>query len=173
MPDGWRTKEAAELARKVRRAGGTAEITGKGHIRVTGPLGSTVVASAPHGYGVALDLSRQCIEATGLVISQPVPKPKDGSRRHKPAGKQAAGNPPRRGVITRWPPGETCGFITEDGTGVSWFVSRDDLRPRAGGLPAGTGVIFNGLPDRFEPGKKYPRARSVRLAPEQQQEGES
>lgn len=39
------TKEARELVAAVRRAGGTAEQTERGHFRVTGPLGVALVGS--------------------------------------------------------------------------------------------------------------------------------
>jgi sarcosine oxidase gamma subunit len=42
-----RTKEARDIERAVRRAGGTVERTGKGHLRVVGPDGFAIVGSAP------------------------------------------------------------------------------------------------------------------------------
>ncbi len=67
----------------------------------------------------------------------------------------------RHGTISRWRPGETSGFITETGTGASWFASRDDLPHEVSALPPGTLVTFNGSP-RPAPGKRYPRARAIR-----------
>lgn len=66
------------------------------------------------------------------------------------------------GLITRWVPGETSGFVT-DHDGRSWFVSRDDLPEGQETLPVGTRITFAGS-HHPSPGKKYPRARSVRLA---------
>lgn len=45
----YRTKEARELADEVTAAGGTVEINGEGHLRVTGPLGTAVVGSKLSG----------------------------------------------------------------------------------------------------------------------------
>src|SRR5262249_4361858 len=67
----------------------------------------------------------------------------------------------RQGTITRWNPGDTSGFITEAGTGTSWFASRDDLADEGSVLPPGTLVAFSGSP-RPAPGKRYPRARTIR-----------
>lgn len=47
MAQRWRTKEAAEIARAVRRAGGEIDTTSKGHLKITGPAGTAIVASAP------------------------------------------------------------------------------------------------------------------------------
>lgn len=64
----------------------------------------------------------------------------------------------RTGVVTRWEPGATHGFIT-DPQNVSWFVSQDET----GGnhLPTGIRVAFTGRPKPL-PGKRYPYARQVR-----------
>jgi len=167
MPKGWRTKEAAWLARQIRAANGQAELNGQGHITVTGPLGSTVVASAPHGYGSTWPAMLRDIARTGLVIGAQRPEPKAGRSRRKPARRAtAAKNPKRTGMITRWLPGETSGFITDD-EGESWFVSWDDVPGR--GLPEGTAVTFTG-DDVCTPGKPYPRAFAVRIS-QQHQEG--
>ena len=63
----------------------------------------------------------------------------------------------RYGVITRWT--STSGFITEAGTGQSWFVSQDST-PGGSGMAAGTRVTFT---DRHSPrpGKRYPEAFSA------------
>jgi NYN domain len=69
----------------------------------------------------------------------------------------------RHGTVTRWIPGQTSGFITEAGTGASWFASRDDLPGGVSALPPGTLVTFNGSP-RPAPSKQYPRAYAIRAA---------
>jgi hypothetical protein len=46
-PNRWRSKEAKEIAAAVRRAGGQVERTASGHLKVIGPTGSAIVASAP------------------------------------------------------------------------------------------------------------------------------
>lgn len=66
----------------------------------------------------------------------------------------------RRGTVTGWKTGQPHGFIT-DTRGGSWFVSRDDLPDGHTGLPTGTPVSFTGSPTPT-PGRKYPRALSVR-----------
>jgi hypothetical protein len=47
-PKRWRSKEAREIAEAVQRAGGQVERTASGHLKVIGPAGSAVVASAPN-----------------------------------------------------------------------------------------------------------------------------
>ncbi len=47
-PKRWRSKEAKEIVAAVRRAGGRVERTASGHLKVIGPAGSAVVASAPN-----------------------------------------------------------------------------------------------------------------------------
>ena len=37
-------KEARDLARRIRRQGGTVTLTANGHLRVTGPAGYTVIS---------------------------------------------------------------------------------------------------------------------------------
>jgi hypothetical protein len=46
-PKRWRSKEAKELVAAVQRAGGRVERTASGHLKVTGPSGTAIVASAP------------------------------------------------------------------------------------------------------------------------------
>ncbi|MFG1858502.1 NYN domain-containing protein [Actinomadura geliboluensis] len=82
----------------------------------------------------------------------------------QPGGVPTPAQAERTGVITRWEPGATHGFIT-DPQNVSWFVSQDETGGQ-GRLPAGTRVTFAGR-SRPLPGKKYPYARRVRLAVEQ------
>jgi uncharacterized LabA/DUF88 family protein len=97
---------------------------------------------------------------TGLAPGWPLRYPFTEPVHVAPA--QAGPSPGRRqGTITRWNPGETSGFITEAGTGISWFASRDDLPDGISALPPGTLVTFNGSP-RPVPGKRYPRARAIR-----------
>jgi hypothetical protein len=43
----WRSKEA-EIVAAVQRAGGQVERTASGHLKVIGPAGSAIVASAPN-----------------------------------------------------------------------------------------------------------------------------
>jgi hypothetical protein len=47
-PKRWRSKEAKEIVAAVQRAGGQVERTASGHLKVIGPTGSAVVASAPN-----------------------------------------------------------------------------------------------------------------------------
>jgi hypothetical protein len=47
-PKRWRSKEAKEIVTAVQRAGGQVERTASGHLKITGPAGSAVVASAPN-----------------------------------------------------------------------------------------------------------------------------
>jgi hypothetical protein len=46
-PNRWRCKEAKEIIAAVQRAGGQVERTASGHLKVIGPAGSAIVASAP------------------------------------------------------------------------------------------------------------------------------
>jgi hypothetical protein len=47
-PRRWRSKEAKEIVAAVQRAGGQVERTASGHLKVIGPAGSAIVASAPN-----------------------------------------------------------------------------------------------------------------------------
>jgi hypothetical protein len=47
-PNRWRSKEAKEIVAAVRRAGGQVERTASGHLKVIGPAGAAIVASAPN-----------------------------------------------------------------------------------------------------------------------------
>ena len=47
-PKRWRSKEAKEIVAAVQRAGGQVERTASGHLKVSGPTGSAIVASAPN-----------------------------------------------------------------------------------------------------------------------------
>src|SRR5918992_5566706 len=47
-PKRWRSKEAKEIVAAVQRAGGQGERTASGHLKVIGPAGSAIVASAPN-----------------------------------------------------------------------------------------------------------------------------
>jgi hypothetical protein len=47
-PKRWRSKEAKEVVAAVQRAGGQVERTASGHLKVIGPTGSAIVASAPN-----------------------------------------------------------------------------------------------------------------------------
>jgi hypothetical protein len=47
-PKRWRSKQAKQIAAAVQRAGGQVERTASGHLKVTGPTGSAVIASAPN-----------------------------------------------------------------------------------------------------------------------------
>ena len=47
-PKRWRSKEAKEIVTAVQRAGGQVERTASGHLKVIGPAGSAIVASAPN-----------------------------------------------------------------------------------------------------------------------------
>jgi hypothetical protein len=46
-PKRWRSKEAKAIVVAVQRAGGQVERTASGHLKVIGPAGSAIVASAP------------------------------------------------------------------------------------------------------------------------------
>jgi hypothetical protein len=46
-PQRWRSKEAKEIIAAGQRAGGQVERTASGHLKVIGPAGSAIVASAP------------------------------------------------------------------------------------------------------------------------------
>jgi hypothetical protein len=47
-PKRWRSKEAKAIVAAVQRAGGQVERTASGHLKVVGPAGSAIVASAPN-----------------------------------------------------------------------------------------------------------------------------
>ena len=47
-PKCWRSKEAKQIVAAVQRAGGQVERTASGHLKVIGPTGSAIVASAPN-----------------------------------------------------------------------------------------------------------------------------
>ncbi len=174
-PKRWRSREARDIAKAVEDAGGTVERTGKGHLKVTGPEGTAIVASAPdtgHQGGRALANTWATItRETGLTFPSANTENPARSRETGPDDRQAAGprrqsssRQPRSGVVTRWQPGDTYGFITS-ADGVSWFVSRDSLHGGTTELPAGTPVAFTGSP-KPKPGKGYPEALRVRIATE-------
>jgi hypothetical protein len=48
IPKRWRSKEAKEIVTAVQQAGGQLERTASGHLKVIGPAGSAIVASAPN-----------------------------------------------------------------------------------------------------------------------------
>jgi len=139
-------------------------------LKITGPEGVAVVASSPdtgHQGGRALANTWATItDKTGL--SFPSADAGDLGDEARANGPRAAGprgpapaRPPRRGVVTRWTPGETYGFITGS-DGGSWFVSRDSLPAGVTELPEGTSVTFGGSPTP-KPGKGYPEAFRVRI----------
>jgi cold shock CspA family protein len=66
------------------------------------------------------------------------------------------------GIITRWQDGETYGFITSEDQ-VTYFLSESDLPRGVTCLPVGTVVSFTAATNP-QPGKRHPRAKSVRLA---------
>ena len=47
-PKRWRSKQAKQIVAAVQRAGGQVERTASGHLKVIGPAGSAIVASAPN-----------------------------------------------------------------------------------------------------------------------------
>ena len=47
-PKRWRSKKAKAIVAAVQRAGGQVERTASGHLKVIGPAGSAIVASAPN-----------------------------------------------------------------------------------------------------------------------------
>jgi hypothetical protein len=161
-PKRWRTKEAREVVSAVKAAGGQVELTSDGHLRITGPDGEAIVASAP-GAGRVLTMTYATIRReTGLEVGVADSKPSNGG---KPAPERRAAAPqpsqPRHGELTRWGPGHTSGFITDD-DGTSWFVSRDSLPRGLDELPEGTLVAFSGKPTP-KAGKAYPEAQRIRI----------
>lgn len=66
-PKRWRTKEAAAIARAVQAAGGTVELTGKGHLKITGPAGLAIVGSDPGSNRLATAI-RTIERNTGLTL---------------------------------------------------------------------------------------------------------
>lgn len=170
-PKRWRSKTARDIARAVESAGGTVERTAKGHLKITGPKGFAVVASAPdtgHQGGRALANTWATItDKTGLSLPEagagtPADHARAGAPRADQPRRPAPARSPRHGVVTRWNPGETYGFITSP-DGTSWFVSRDSLPAGTTELPEGTPVIFGGSPVP-RPSKGYPEALRVRTA---------
>jgi cold shock CspA family protein len=171
-PKRWRSKAAREIAAAVEKVGGAVELTGKGHLRITGPLGVAIVASDPgtgHQGGRALANTWATIEReTGLQVA-PAAAGKPATTEKAPAAARPPGPPhkgrqDRRGEITRWNRGETYGFITST-EGHSWFVSRDSLPGGLLELPEGTQVTFSGSP-KPKIGKPYPEALRVRVTAE-------
>ncbi len=150
------------MAAAVKAAGGQAELTSDGHMRVTGPNGEAIVASAP-GAGRVLAMTYATIRReTGLEVGVADSKPSGGGK-PTPERRAAAPQPsqPRHGEVTRWSPGHTHGFITDD-DGTSWFVSRDSLPRGLDDLPEGTLVTFSGKPTP-KAGKAYPEAQRIRV----------
>lgn len=169
-PKRWRSKEAREIAAAVERAGGTVELTGKGHLRITGPKGIAVVASAPdagrQGGRALANTWATITDKTGLTFPGLPGAETQADQPRKPRQtRPALTRQPRQGAVTRWKPGETYGFITGP-DGRSWFVSRDSLPDGTTELPEGTGVAFTGSPTP-KARKGYPEALRVRVAAEQ------
>src|ERR1019366_9005974 len=93
-PKRWRSKEARDIVRAVTGAGGTVERTANGHLKITGPKGVAVVASAPdtgHQGGRALANTWATItDKTGLFF----PAENAGSPgKEVRTGKRRAGDP--------------------------------------------------------------------------------
>ncbi len=163
-PKRFRSKEARELAAAITAADGSVELTTRGHLKVTGPAGTAIVAS-DLATGRTLANTWATITAkTGLVPAASPTAETSGEelgndRKPVPALRKP---PPRRsGAITRWRPGDTSGFIT-DTDDRSWFVSRDDLPPGHEHLPEQTNVTFSGSTTP-RPGKPYPQAVAVHM----------
>ena len=184
-PKRWRSKEAREIAKAVARAGGSVERTGKGHLKITGPKGTAIIASAPdtgrQGGRALANTWATITDKTGLAFppagaheSAPGPgAPGTSARPDNSHPGRAAARPDvpasaaparsrRYGTVTRWKPGETYGFVTGH-DGSSWFVSCDSLPGGHTELPEGTAVTFSGSPSP-KPGKGYPQAHAVLLA---------
>jgi hypothetical protein len=74
-PRRWRSKEARELARAVARAGGTTELTSRGHLKITGPTGVAIAPSAPgtdrQGGRSLLNTWATVARETGLAVGKP------------------------------------------------------------------------------------------------------
>lgn len=66
----WPTKEAADLARSVEKAGGHAMRTARGHMKVTGPGGVAFVATKLGGSGgrTLVNTMATIARKTGLVL---------------------------------------------------------------------------------------------------------
>jgi len=62
-----RTKETRAIYRAVQEAGGTVEVTGKGHLKITGPLGVAYVASDPANNSMRTTL-REIERRAGLKL---------------------------------------------------------------------------------------------------------
>jgi len=165
-PKRWRSKEAREIAEAADKAGGVVELTGKGHLKITGPAGVAIVASAPgtgHQAGRALANTWATIEReTGLAVAPAGTRASVASDVESPVPRRPPQpRPANRGEVTRWEPGETYGFITSD-SGQSWFASRDSLPDGLLELPEGTRVTFTGSP-KPKAGKPYPAALQIRI----------
>lgn len=63
----WRSKEAREIAKAVKKAGGEVERTGQGHMKVTGPIGVAFIPSEPgsNRLAQAYETIERC---TGLAV---------------------------------------------------------------------------------------------------------
>lgn len=171
-PKRWRTKEAREIAETVQKAGGDVELTGKGHLKITGPDGTAIVASAPdtgrQGGRALVNTLATIQRETGLrVASDPAENRAADNTKNLPGDRPrpTRARQDRHGEITRWMPGDTYGFVTSD-DGQSWFVSRDSLPDGLRELPEGAQVTFSGSPTP-KAGKPYPEALRVRVAGQQ------
>jgi hypothetical protein len=65
-----RTKEAKIIAKAVKAAGGNVELTSKGHLKITGPGGTAIVASKPGSYGHGMSTTLRTIRnKAGLDVT--------------------------------------------------------------------------------------------------------
>jgi hypothetical protein len=67
-PKRWRSREAKEIVAAVQRAGGQVERTASGHLKVTGPAGAAIVASAPNAGRAVHNTLATIRSKTGLQV---------------------------------------------------------------------------------------------------------
>src|SRR5215211_3519725 len=89
-PKRWRSKEAKEIVAAVQRAGGQVERTASGHLKVIGPTGSAIVASAPNA-GRAGWAGRAGQGWVAVPLLRRDRRPAGGGDRHRRCGVRAAG----------------------------------------------------------------------------------
>jgi hypothetical protein len=154
VPQRWRSPAARDLAAQVRAAGGTAERTGIGQIRITGPGGSLVIQEP--GGETRRDLrpgpssrEAQIRETTGLQL--PGRQPPPAGRRPGPAPQA-----PARGTGPS-PGGTPAPRSGSSPTATAGPGSRPATTPPAASPAKAT---FTGT-IRPAPGKPYPRARRI------------
>lgn len=167
-PKKWPSRQAREIGEAALRAGGAVRLTRKGHLRIAGPAGLAFVAGTPsqtrQGGRTRANYTAVVRREAGLPLAaaqeKPVPGRRPGEARARQVTRARAPRRERHGTITRWVPGESYGFITDD-DGQSWFLSRNQAPAGDGDLSEGTRVTFSGTA-RLLPGRPYPDASRVR-----------